>query len=62
MNNMSLARIMFGTNEDFHATASMYQLTIPSRAIATMDNRSEVASIHGTLTDLLHKVWSKIKS
>jgi hypothetical protein len=62
MNNMSLARIMYGTNEDFHATTSMYRPTVPLRAIATMDNRHEAASTHGTLTGLLYKVWARIKA
>ena len=60
MNSMSLARIMYGTNEDLHATTS-YQSTVPSRAITSMNNRDEAVS-HGTLTELLHKVWAKIKS
>jgi len=62
MNNMSLARIMFGTSEDFHATTPIYQPTTSARAIATMDNRGEVAATHGTLADLLQKVWTRIKS
>jgi len=62
MNNMSLARIMYGTSEDFHATTATYQSTIPSRAIATTDNRHEAASTHGRPTGLLHRVWAKIKS
>ena len=61
MNSMSLARIMYGTNEDLHATTSMYQSTVPSRAITSMNNRNEAVS-HGTLTELLHKVWAKIRS
>jgi hypothetical protein len=61
MNGMSLARIMYGTNEDHNATTSMYQTSIPSRAGA-MSNRSEATSTSGTLTGLLRKVWAKIKS
>ena len=62
MNNMSLARIMYGTHEDLHATTPTYQPTTPSRPIATLDDRHEVASTHGTLTGLLHRVWARIKS
>jgi hypothetical protein len=62
MNSMSLARIMYGTNEDQHATTSMSRNPVPSRALATTDNRSEAASTGGALAGLLQIIWSKLKS
>jgi hypothetical protein len=62
MNNMSLARIMYGTAEDFHATIPSYQPAIPSRASGTLDAHRDTFSTHDTLTSFLHKLWARIKS
>jgi hypothetical protein len=62
MNNLSLARIMYGTAEDFHATIPLYQSAIPSRALATLDAHSDTFSTHDALTSFLHKLWARIKS
>jgi hypothetical protein len=58
MNNMSLARIMYGTNQDFHASASMNAVAIPSLARIVVEVAHDEATTQpNILSDLLHKAW-----
>jgi len=63
MANLSLARIMYGTNEDFHASSAMSEPQFASFAAQTVSSnlaKSTNASEPATLSELLHKVWSKL--
>jgi peroxiredoxin len=63
MNNLSLARIMYGTSEDFRATTA---LRIPgysslARPVsATGFSRVEAVSVSETLSGLLQKAWAAL--
>jgi hypothetical protein len=61
MNSLSLARIMYGTNEDLHALASMNRSVIPSLADPTVDSTGgQLVPSHGMLSNLLHKAWAAL--
>jgi hypothetical protein len=61
MTNLSLARIMYGTNEDLHAPHSMRGSGFPSPAIqAPGENAAGSATEKNSLGDLLHKAWSSL--
>jgi hypothetical protein len=58
MTNLSLARIMYGTNEDLHAPHSMRGSGFPSPANqAARENASGSMTHENSLGDLLHKAW-----
>lgn len=61
MATQSLARIMYGTSEDFHVTAAA-NFTAPSTLPAqTVAERSDRSTIDGeTLGELLHRVWTNL--
>ena len=61
--NVSLARIMYGTNEDLHAAHSMNAMWIPSpaRQSAARGAFGKAASAaSGALGGLLHKAWAAL--
>jgi hypothetical protein len=63
MMNVSLARIMYGTNEDLHAPHSMNATGIPSPVhqpggSGTAGKAASAAS--GTLGGLLHRAWAAL--
>ena len=63
MMNVSLARIMYGTNEDLHAPHSMSAAGIPSPAnqSARMGAAGKApGSPSVTLEALLHKAWAAL--
>ena len=57
MTNLSLARIMFGTNEDLHASSSLNASAVSSlRALSSPENlTAKDAGSAGTLSRLFHK-------
>jgi len=63
MFNLSLARIMYGTNEDFHTSQSTLwaSLRAPARLLARTDMTSETAgSGASSFRGLLHRAWSSL--
>lgn len=59
MINLSLARIMYGTNEDYHAAISMSARAIPSLgspSTARCAERESAAS--STFGSLLERAWA----
>lgn len=63
MMNVSLARIMYGTNEDLHASHSMNVAGVPSLASQSAAGdaaRKAAGSGSGTLGGLLHKAWAAL--
>ena len=61
--NVSLARIMYGTNEDLHASHSMNATGNPSpvNQLATSAAHTKAAgTTSGTLGGLLHKAWAAL--
>lgn len=64
MTNLSLARIMFGTNEDLHASSSMNAPAISSLSMLSSEGNmaaKDVSSPSGTLGRLLHKAWAAFR-
>lgn len=62
MMNLSLARIMYGTNEDLHTWGSMNapavsSLTMSSEGHSAVQNTSLAP---GSLSRLLHKAWAAL--
>ncbi|HXY00644.1 MAG TPA: hypothetical protein VEI54_06965 [Candidatus Limnocylindrales bacterium] len=63
MSNLSLARIMYGTNEDFHAAVSMQGVSLRSPAAglnptnAASDN---AGSGSASFSELLHRAWASL--
>jgi len=63
MMNVSLARIMYGTNEDLHASHSMNAVGIPSPAHQPAGRGAAGKAgdpSSGTLGGLLHKAWAAL--
>jgi hypothetical protein len=62
MANLSLARIMYGTNEDFHASSSMNNAGFPSPQMYGGSNFSgtEAGWVPSTLGKLLHRAWAAL--
>ena len=61
MSSLSLARIMYGTNEDTHASHSMNASALSAHTSRSVQENSANAinvSEHATLGQLLHKVWT----
>jgi hypothetical protein len=61
MANQSLARIMYGTNEDLHASTSTSASDLPglpAPSITENSNNSEPGE--ETLGELLHRVWINV--
>jgi hypothetical protein len=60
MTNLSLARIMYGTNEDLHASHPPGAPASSSLAVPPVDENPEktnAASEPDALGELLHKAW-----
>ena len=55
MNSTSLARIMFGANQEYSASSSMKPSAVPS-----LSRSSSEATQRGTLSTLLHRAWSAL--
>lgn len=63
MANLSLARIMFGTNDDLHASQPASVPRSSSLAPQPADEMSAQASVTSepdALGELLHKVWTNL--
>jgi len=63
MTNLSLARIMYGTNQDFHPASSMYGPNISSLHVLSADDSSAGKSTNlafATLGGLLRKAWAAL--
>jgi len=63
MTNLSLARIMYGTNQDFHTASSMYGPRISSLHLPSADDSSAAKSAmlaSTTLGGLLRKAWAAL--
>jgi len=61
MSNKSLARIMYGTNEDFHSsTNSVASVLSQSSSPALSDVADKTAAEQQTFSELLHKAWSNL--
>ena len=63
MNSLSLARIMYGTNEVLHVPMAISAVVLPPFANLT---RAEFAvtpavSAHGTLGEFLQKAWAALR-
>jgi len=59
MINVSLARIMYGTNEDLHTQQPVS--TSWSRLVTPGGDAGATASDLPTLDQVLHQVWSRLK-
>jgi hypothetical protein len=59
MSNLSLARIMYGTNEDLNPLPSMHKSSLPSLALESelADSGNNSAADQDPLQELLHKAW-----
>ena len=59
MTNVSLARIMYGTNEDLHALSPMRRTSLPSLAPQSgfENSGNDTATEQDPLQGLLHKAW-----
>jgi hypothetical protein len=65
MANLSLARIMYGTNEEFRATKgiSVPAFSSLTAQIGSQDSTKSSPSLEPeTLSELFHKVWGSISS
>jgi hypothetical protein len=60
MINLSLARIMYGTNEDLHASNSVNVAAVSSLARTSGENAIARAGAASTLGNLLHKAWAAL--
>jgi len=61
MANLSLARIMYGTSEDLHASTNTTASALSSLpAHAATDNADKTAPDNETLGELLHRVWTNL--
>jgi hypothetical protein len=62
MVNLSLARIMYGTHEDFHASSSMNNPGFPSPQTYGKSSFSgtEASSESSMLGKLLHRAWAAL--
>jgi len=58
MSNKSLARIMYGTSQDYHpsATVSVSTLSVPSN----IPGSDKPAAERESLGELLHKAWATL--
>jgi hypothetical protein len=61
MANLSLARIMYGTSEDFHASTTTTASTLSSHPTSTStDIADKSAPDEETLGELLHRAWTNL--
>ncbi|MGB7845325.1 MAG: hypothetical protein WBL63_06900 [Candidatus Acidiferrum sp.] len=63
MPNLSLARIMYGTNEGLHTSRAMSAPTFSSltaQSVSENSPRESAGSGSGTLSQLLHKAWTAL--
>ncbi len=63
MANLSLARIMYGTNEDLHATQPASAPSSSSLAAQLVDEKpakASAASEPDALGELLHRAWTNL--
>lgn len=61
MTRLSLARIMYGTNEDIHTSTAISAKALASLAVRSSGEAAvggEGVSAAGTLSQLLHKAWA----
>ncbi len=61
MPNQSLARIMYGTSEDYHASTvtSASAFSAPSSQSAAENSHQSVVELE-SLVELLHKAWTNL--
>ncbi len=61
MTNLSLARIMYGTSEDLHASTHITASTLSALpAHAAADIADKTAPDNETLGELLHRAWTNL--
>jgi hypothetical protein len=61
MANLSLARIMYGTSEDLHASTHTTASTLSSRPThEASDIADKTAPGDETLAELLHRAWTNL--
>jgi hypothetical protein len=61
MKNVSLARIMYGTNEDFHSsTNAAASVLSQSSSPSLTDVADKTAAEQETFSELLHKAWTNL--
>lgn len=58
MSTLSLARIMYGTNEDFHAASTMRSGS-PS-SLAAPEAASRVHGVASALSRMFHEAWQNL--
>ena len=64
MANLSFARIMYGANEDFHAsqpTSAPALSTLAAQPVPEDPARTNAASEPATLGELLQKAWATLR-
>ena len=57
MSNLSFARIMYGTAQEFTPTALMPPSNLPSQLTGNSTSRSATATTAPAQESLLHKAW-----
>jgi hypothetical protein len=60
MTNLSLARIMYGTSEEYHASASTTAAALSAPSLTHSADKSDVEQ--ETLGELLHRAWTILSS
>jgi hypothetical protein len=61
MTNLSLARIMYGTSEDLHASTTTTASALATQSSGLLDENSPKSSDEpDTLAELLHKAWTNL--
>ena len=61
MTNLSLARIMYGTSEDLHASTNTTSSTLLSPAThPATDIADKTAPDNETLGELFHRAWTNL--
>ena len=63
MTNLSLARIMYGTSQDFHTSTSTTAPMHPSQSSGPFEeNSGRIGDEPETLAELLHRAWTNLSS
>lgn len=61
MNNLSLARIMYGTNQEFHPSDNLKTSTsVVFSAFSPIGGGNQSAAQPQTLGQLLHRAWMNL--
>jgi hypothetical protein len=61
MTNLSLARIMYGTSEDFHTSISTTSSALATQSSGSLnENSRKLGDDPETLAELLHRAWTNL--